>query len=286
MVFDSWLKTTHKIDDSRVLTEAEYKNYYSEYLKYLEEHAKEDLTESFNNFLEIEKKIAPILVGLEGTDEEYTKSEEAISAIFRERYGEDGKKIIPSLLQQYRNAQMVNEEEQQEGESDEDYKKFKEILDRKNNLSREDEIFLQNRKNLILSNISEVRNRVKQEVIKVLSGENAKLDPDSYRRIVEQLNIPFNFLKKEQLDKFIRQTLEGEFWDRNTIVDVIRNVAKNVFIPLTVGGGIRTIDDMRKILMAGADKISINSSAVKNLIVFAMFFNCDISILFSFDIIS
>ena len=52
--------------------------------------------------------------------------------------------------------------------------------------------------------------------------------------------------------------------NRNTIVDVIRNVAKNVFIPLTVGGGIRTIDDMRKILMAGADKISINSSAVKN----------------------
>jgi cyclase len=45
---------------------------------------------------------------------------------------------------------------------------------------------------------------------------------------------------------------------------VIRNVAKNVFILLTVGGGIRTTDDMRKILMAGADKISINSSAVKN----------------------
>ena len=52
--------------------------------------------------------------------------------------------------------------------------------------------------------------------------------------------------------------------NRNTIVDVIRNVAKNVFIPLTVGGGIRTVDDMRKILMVGADKISINSSAVKN----------------------
>ena len=52
--------------------------------------------------------------------------------------------------------------------------------------------------------------------------------------------------------------------NRATIVDVIRNIAKNVFIPLTVGGGIRTTDDMRKILMAGADKISINSSAVKN----------------------
>lgn len=52
--------------------------------------------------------------------------------------------------------------------------------------------------------------------------------------------------------------------DRSAIVDVIEKVAKNVFIPLTVGGGIRTVDDMRKILMAGADKISINSAAVKN----------------------
>ena len=52
--------------------------------------------------------------------------------------------------------------------------------------------------------------------------------------------------------------------DRSAIVDVIEKVAKNVFIPLTVGGGIRTVDDMRKILMAGADKISINSAAVKD----------------------
>ena len=52
--------------------------------------------------------------------------------------------------------------------------------------------------------------------------------------------------------------------NRDTIVDVIRNVAKNVFIPLTVGGGIRNTSDMRKILMAGADKVSINSSAVQN----------------------
>ena len=51
--------------------------------------------------------------------------------------------------------------------------------------------------------------------------------------------------------------------DRKTMVDVINKVAKNVFIPLTVGGGIRTTDDMRALLMAGADKISINSSAVK-----------------------
>jgi len=52
--------------------------------------------------------------------------------------------------------------------------------------------------------------------------------------------------------------------DRGTIIDVVSKTAKEVFVPLTVGGGIRTIEDFRNLLRAGADKISINSSAVKN----------------------
>lgn len=52
--------------------------------------------------------------------------------------------------------------------------------------------------------------------------------------------------------------------ERETIVDVVKKTAKEVFVPLTVGGGIRTIEDFRKLLRAGADKISINSSAVNN----------------------
>lgn len=51
---------------------------------------------------------------------------------------------------------------------------------------------------------------------------------------------------------------------RGTIVDVVEKTAKEVFVPLTVGGGIRTIEDFRTLLRAGADKISINSSAVNN----------------------
>ena len=58
----------------------------------------------------------------------------------------------------------------------------------------------------------------------------------------------------------ITATHEG----RGTIVDVVRKTAKKVFVPLTVGGGIRTIEDFREILRAGADKVSVNSSAVKN----------------------
>jgi len=50
---------------------------------------------------------------------------------------------------------------------------------------------------------------------------------------------------------------------RATVVDVVRRVADKVFMPLTVGGGVRTIEDMRKLLFAGADKISLNSAAVR-----------------------
>lgn len=50
--------------------------------------------------------------------------------------------------------------------------------------------------------------------------------------------------------------------NRNTVVDMVRRVAENVFIPFTVGGGIRTVDDFKMLLREGADKISINSSAI------------------------
>ena len=50
---------------------------------------------------------------------------------------------------------------------------------------------------------------------------------------------------------------------RNTVVDMVRRVAETVFIPFTVGGGIRTVDDFKVLLREGADKISINSSAIQ-----------------------
>lgn len=58
----------------------------------------------------------------------------------------------------------------------------------------------------------------------------------------------------------ITATHEG----RGTMLEVVRNTAKNVFVPLTVGGGIRTVEDFREILCAGADKVSVNSAAVRN----------------------
>ena len=50
--------------------------------------------------------------------------------------------------------------------------------------------------------------------------------------------------------------------NRGTVVDMVRKVAEKVFIPFTVGGGIRTVDDFKALLREGADKISINSSAI------------------------
>lgn len=50
---------------------------------------------------------------------------------------------------------------------------------------------------------------------------------------------------------------------RETVVDMVEAVAKQVFIPFTVGGGIRTVEDFRKILNAGADKVAVNSAAIK-----------------------
>ncbi len=51
--------------------------------------------------------------------------------------------------------------------------------------------------------------------------------------------------------------------NRDTMEDMVKRVAEKVFIPFTVGGGIRTVEDFRKLLLAGADKISVNSSAIK-----------------------
>ena len=58
----------------------------------------------------------------------------------------------------------------------------------------------------------------------------------------------------------ITATHEG----RGTMLDVVRRTAQNVFVPLTVGGGIREIEDFRQLLRAGADKVSVNSAAVHN----------------------
>ena len=67
---------------------------------------------------------------------------------------------------------------------------------------------------------------------------------------------------QEGADELVFLDITASSDARNTVVDMVEQVAENVFIPFTVGGGIRTVEDFRTILRAGADKISINSSAL------------------------
>ncbi|MDG1878356.1 MAG: imidazole glycerol phosphate synthase subunit HisF [Acidimicrobiales bacterium] len=64
-------------------------------------------------------------------------------------------------------------------------------------------------------------------------------------------------------DELVFLDIAASSGERNTTVEMARAVAEQVFIPFTIGGGIRTVDDARKLLMAGADKVSINTAAVK-----------------------
>jgi cyclase len=65
-------------------------------------------------------------------------------------------------------------------------------------------------------------------------------------------------------DELIFLDISATHEGRKTTLELVGRVADTVFMPLTVGGGIRTVDDMRKLLLAGADKISVNSAAVKD----------------------
>ena len=67
---------------------------------------------------------------------------------------------------------------------------------------------------------------------------------------------------KAGADELVFLDITASSDERKTVIDMVRKVAECVFIPFTVGGGIRTVDDFRAILREGADKISINSSAI------------------------
>lgn len=69
---------------------------------------------------------------------------------------------------------------------------------------------------------------------------------------------------QEGADELVFLDISATHEGRATMLDMVRRVADSTFIPFTVGGGIRTVEDMRETLLAGADRISMNSAAVKN----------------------
>lgn len=72
------------------------------------------------------------------------------------------------------------------------------------------------------------------------------------------------FYNSEGADELVFLDITASSENRGTMINVVREVAKQIFIPFTVGGGIRSVEDIQNILLAGADKVSLNTSAVKN----------------------
>ena len=69
---------------------------------------------------------------------------------------------------------------------------------------------------------------------------------------------------KQQADEIVFLDITASFEKRSILLDVVKKTAEKVFMPLTVGGGIKSVEDIRELLKAGADKVSINTSAVED----------------------
>jgi cyclase len=81
------------------------------------------------------------------------------------------------------------------------------------------------------------------------------------------LGDPSEFAKfyfEQGADELIYQDVVASLFERNSLHDIISKTAKQVFIPITVGGGLRSIEDIKQVLRAGADKVSLNTAAIKN----------------------
>jgi len=72
------------------------------------------------------------------------------------------------------------------------------------------------------------------------------------------------FYYEQGADELFYQDVVASLYGRNSLQDIVSKTAKEVFIPLTVGGGIRSLNDISSILYAGADKVAINTSAIED----------------------
>lgn len=83
-------------------------------------------------------------------------------------------------------------------------------------------------------------------------------------RVLGKPDVFAKYYYENGIDELIYQDCVASLFERNSLQDIISQTASNIFIPLTVGGGLRSVSDIREVLRAGADKVSINTAAIKN----------------------
>lgn len=106
-----------------------------------------------------------------------------------------------------------------------------------------------------------------RRIIPCLDVRNGKVVKGVNFEGVKDVGDPVEYAEeynRQGADELVFYDITASYEGRGVMLDVVRRTARKVFVPLTVGGGISTIEDFRETLRAGADKVSINSSAVKN----------------------
>ena len=84
---------------------------------------------------------------------------------------------------------------------------------------------------------------------------------------LRKMGDPNHFAKKyydQGIDEIYFEDIVASLYERNSLTDIIEKTTKDVFVPITVGGGLRSIEDVQSVLRSGADKVAINTAAIKN----------------------
>ena len=106
-----------------------------------------------------------------------------------------------------------------------------------------------------------------KRIIPCLDVKNGNVVKGIHFLGLKEVGDPVALAKKYYLDgadELVFLDISATVEKRKTMVDIVNKVAKEIYIPFTVGGGISTIEDVRAMLMAGADKVSLNSAAIRN----------------------
>ena len=82
-------------------------------------------------------------------------------------------------------------------------------------------------------------------------------------RVIGDPNVYAKRYYEQDADELIYMDIVASLYDRNNLTDIVEKATRDVFVPMTVGGGVRSIEDARKLLASGADKVAVNTAALK-----------------------